>query len=132
MQNTSIMIKISTQVASGECCCFFFSLCRGNMFSSAAECTLTCSCFLRIWCFFGRLQAAASVSGLGFYKRVFRRGQRGWDLQDFRKGLAGKGSEHGQPFGLRWPLSVHPQGMGVSIEYLKQLPDFYCVNSSLT
>lgn len=96
-----------------------FLLCREHMPSSATGCTLTCSCFLRR--FFGGLEAAASRSLLGFFKRAFRRGRHGWDFQDFRKGLAGKGSEYGQPFGLRWPLSIHPQGMGVSIKYLKLL-----------
>lgn len=77
----------------------------------------TSSYFLR--CFFGGLEAAASRSTLAF-KRAFRRGRRGWDFRDFRKGLAGKGSEYGQPFGLR--LSLRPQGMGVSIKHLKLLP----------
>lgn len=96
-----------------------FCLCGENAVASATGCTLTRSYFLR--CFFGGLEAAASRAALAF-KRAFRRGRRGWDFRDIRKGLAGKGSEYGQPFGLRWPLSLRPQGMGVSIEHSKLLP----------
>lgn len=107
-----------------------FFLCKENRAASSTGGTLTCSCFLR--CFFGGLEAAASRPTLAF-KRAFRRGRRGWDFRDIRKGLAGKGSEYGQPFGLRWILSLHPQGMGVSIEYLKLLPvQFFSIWLSLT
>lgn len=38
-------------------------------------------CFHRFWRFFGGVEEVAGCwSAVGFSERVFRRGQRGWDL----------------------------------------------------
>lgn len=62
------MMKISTQVASGKCC-GAASYYIGNTCSSAAGRTVTRSSLCRVWCFFGGLEAAASPSALGFFKK---------------------------------------------------------------
>lgn len=145
-KNTSIVMKLCTQIETKDCSCILYCIIKGlcnfnkipwfanlNFYRvifipNKLDTVNSFVCFHRIWHFFVGLKVVAGGRSLiGFSKRAFRRGQRGWDLKDSRKGLVGKGSEYGQPFWLQWPLSIHPQGMGVSTKHTMHFISAFCV-----